>query len=180
MSFEFATRGEHVTIDPTARIIGAERISVGSHVRIDAHTVISAGSGGIAIGDHVHIAAHAFIAGAGRIEIHDFAGISGGARLYSSNDDYSGEYLTGPTIPGDLTNVHSAAVTVGRHVVVGAGAVILPGVTLGEGSAVGALSLVRDDVAPLTVVGGVPARPIGSRSRRMFELEAELRERERR
>jgi acetyltransferase-like isoleucine patch superfamily enzyme len=95
--------------------------------------------------------------------------------IYSSTDDYSGDTLTNPTVPDELTGVTSAPVTVGRHAIVGAGAVILPGVTIGTGTAVGALSLVRRDVADFTVVGGVPARILGERSRRLLELEQRLR-----
>lgn len=171
----FAAVGEDVTVDPTARILGADRIRIGSHVRIDAFAVLSAGEGGIVIGDHVHIGAHAFMAGAARIEIRDFAGISGRVHLYSSNDDYSGESLTGPTVPEALRGVRSAPVVVGRHVIVGAGSIVLPGVELGEGCAVGALSLVRRDVDPLTVVAGTPAKPVSRRSARMLDLERELR-----
>lgn len=45
---------------------------------------------------------------------------------------------------------------------IGAGAVILPGVTVGRGAVVGALSVVTQDVAPLTIVAGQPARPVGT------------------
>jgi dTDP-4-amino-4,6-dideoxy-D-glucose acyltransferase len=172
---DFAARGDDVFIDSGARLFGTERISIGSHVRIDAFAVISAGAGGIVIGDHVHIAAHVFMSGAGRIEIRDFAGLSGRVSVYSSNDDYSGETLTGPTVPDELRAVTSAPVVVGRHAIVGAGSVILPGVTIGTGAAVGAQSLVRRDVPDFTIVGGVPARVLGERSRRLLELEQRLR-----
>jgi acetyltransferase-like isoleucine patch superfamily enzyme len=171
----FAARGDDVRIDRDARLFGTERISIGSHVRIDAFAVISAGADGIVIGDYVHIAAHAFMSGAGRIEIADFAGLSGRVSIYSSSDDYSGATLTNPTVPEELTGVTSAPVTVGRHAIIGAGTVILPGVTIGTGAAVGAQSLVRRDVADFTIVGGVPARVLGERSRRLLELEQRLR-----
>jgi galactoside O-acetyltransferase len=174
-----AAVGDHVTVDRTARIIGAERLTIGSHVRIDAFVVISAGEGGIAIGDHVHIAAHVFLAGAARIEIEDFVGLSGRVSVYSSNDDYSGAALSNPTVPDRYRDVTSAPVHVGRHVLAGAGSVLLPGVTVGDGAAIGAMSLVRADVEPFTVVAGTPARRIGTRSRRLLELERRLQEDER-
>lgn len=55
-----------------------------------------------------------------------------------------------------------APVRIGRRVFVGARAVILPGVTIGDDAIVGAASLVRHDVAPGTVVGGNPARVLGT------------------
>jgi acetyltransferase-like isoleucine patch superfamily enzyme len=169
-----AAVGEDVAVDPTVRIFGAARLRIGSHVRIDAFTVLSAGAGGIEIGDHVHIGAHGFLAGAGAIALRDFSGLSGRVSVYSSTDDYSGEALTNPTVPEALTNVTSAPVEIGRHVIVGAGSVVLPGVTLAEGAAVGALSVVRRSVEPFTVVAGAPARAVGARSRRLLELEARV------
>lgn len=171
----FASFGRHVLIDRSVRLHGAERISVGSHVRIDAFGVISAGAGGIAIGDYVHIGAHTFIAGAGRIELRDFSGLSGRVSIYSSNDDYHGNALTNPTVPDAYRNVSSAPVTLEPHVIVGAGSVILPGVTLRRGAAVGALTLVRKDVAEFTIVSGQNAAVIGTRQRDLLESERKLR-----
>lgn len=172
-----AAVGDDVLIDADARIIGAQRVTVGSHVRIDAFAVISAGEGGIAIGDHVHLAAHVFMAGAARIELDDYCGISGRGSIYSSTDDFSGRSLTGPTVPDDLRRVDSRPVRVGRHVIVGAGTVILPGVTIHDGAAVGAQSLVRKDVPPFTIVAGNPPRTVRERDRNLLELEQLARER---
>jgi galactoside O-acetyltransferase len=169
-----ASYGTDVRIDAAARFYGADRIEIGSHTRIDAFCVLSAGEGGIRIGDHVHIAAHGFIAGAGRIELEDFANISGRVSIYSSNDDYSGATLTGPTVPDALKDVQVAPVRVGRHVIVGAGSVILPGTTLGEGAAVGALSIVKRDADPFTIVAGTDGRVIGTRKRDLLDLESRV------
>jgi acetyltransferase-like isoleucine patch superfamily enzyme len=173
----FGAVGDDVSVDATATFYGASRIAIGSHVRIDAGVVLSAGDGGILIGDHVHIAVRVFMTGAARIELGSFAGVSAGTAIFSSNDDYSGAWLTGPTIPDDLRNVTSAPVVLGEHVIVGAGSVILPGVTIGQGAAVGALTLVRKDVPPFTIVAGPRGEAIGERDRRLLELERELRER---
>jgi galactoside O-acetyltransferase len=169
-----ASIGTGVRIDEDARLIGARRIHIGSNVRIDAFALLSAGDGGIRIGDHVHVAAHCFVAGEAAIELDDFCGISCRVSVYSSTDDFSGESLTGPTVPAELRRVDSRPVRVGRHVIVGTGAVILPAVTIHDGSAVGALSLVRHDVAPGIVVAGMPAKPIGTRSAAVLALEKRL------
>lgn len=55
------------------------------------------------------------------------------------------------------------AVTLGNDVWIGHGAIVLPGVSIGDGAAIAAGAVVRRDVAPFTVVGGVPARPIRQR-----------------
>jgi phosphonate metabolism protein (transferase hexapeptide repeat family) len=54
-------------------------------------------------------------------------------------------------------------VTIGHDVWIGHGATILPGVSIGNGAVVGAGAVVSRDVAPYTIVGGVPARPIRER-----------------
>jgi galactoside O-acetyltransferase len=170
-AFGFARVGADVQIDRTARIYGAERLEIGDHVRIDAYSVISCGADGISIGNHVHVAAFAFLAGAARIELRDFANLSGRVSIYSSNDDYSGNALMGPTVPDELRNVTNAPVVLGRHAIVGAGSVVLPGVEIGDGAAVGALTLVRRDVEPFTTVVGTDGRVLGERSTRVLELE---------
>jgi acetyltransferase-like isoleucine patch superfamily enzyme len=55
-------------------------------------------------------------------------------------------------------NSHKGSITIASDAWIGTGAVILPNVTIGEGAVVGANSVVTRDVAPYTVVGGVPAR----------------------
>lgn len=55
------------------------------------------------------------------------------------------------------------AVTIGDHVWIGYRAIVLPGVTIGEGAVVAAGAVVTRDVAPYTIVGGNPAREIGTR-----------------
>ena len=93
--------------------------------------------------------------GAARIELDDFVGLSQGVRLLSSTDDFNCAHMTGPTIPGRFKAIQSAPLRIGRHVVVGAGSVILPGCSIGEGTTVGALSLVNRPLDPWMIyVGG--------------------------
>jgi dTDP-4-amino-4,6-dideoxy-D-glucose acyltransferase len=167
--------GKDVSVDATAIFYGADRISLGSHVRIDAGAVLSAGDGGIVVGNHVHISVRVFMTGAGTIELRSFAGVSAGTAIFSSNDDYRGGWLTGPTVPDDLRNVTSAPVVIEEHAIVGAGCVILPGVTIGKGAAVGALTCVRKDVPPFAIVAGSRGEVIGERDRKLLELERKLR-----
>ena len=65
----------------------------------------------------------------------------------------------------ELSFAHKGApITVGDHVWIGASAIILAGVTIGDRSVVAAGSVVTEDVAPDTLVGGVPAKKIKERS----------------
>ena len=98
--------GDDVNVDATATFYGASRIALGSHIRIDAGVVLSAGDGGIHVGDHVHIAVRVFMTGAAKIELRNFAGVSAGTAIFSSNDDCSGAWLTGPGHPGRPAQRH--------------------------------------------------------------------------
>jgi dTDP-4-amino-4,6-dideoxy-D-glucose acyltransferase len=173
----FRHLGTDVKISERASLYGVSRISVGDESRIDDFCVISAGEGGITIGRHVHIATHCILVGQGRIALEDFSGLSSRCAIYSSTDDYSGKALTNPTVPEDLRDVTHAPVVLGRHALVGSGTTILPGVTLGEGAAVWAMSLVRGDCEPFQSYFGVPAKRMTQRSRKLLELERQLEER---
>lgn len=167
----FKYLGENVQISSMASIYGASRISIGSYCRIDDFCVLSAGTGGICLGRNVHIAAMCTLIGRGRIELKEFSGISSRVSIYSSNDDYSGNFLTGPTVPNTYTNIDHRDTVLNRHVIIGSGTVILPGVNIGEGTAVGALSLVAKDLKPFSIYAGVPIKWIKSRNRRLLDLE---------
>jgi acetyltransferase-like isoleucine patch superfamily enzyme len=163
--------GKNVQISDRASFYGTPRIRLGNNVRIDDFCVLSAGVGGIDIGQYVHIAVYSSLIGAGRIALSDFCNISSRVSIYSSNDDYSGAAMTNPTVPPEYTSVTHADVFLGKHVIVGSGAVILPGVTLAEGVAVGALSLVNRDCEAFGIYAGNPARLVKQRKRDLLELE---------
>lgn len=170
----FAEVGDPVFISDKASFYGCSRIRLGHHVRIDDFAVLSAGEGGITIGNYIHIAVYSSLIGAGAIRIEDFANISSRVSVYSSSDDYSGETMTNPMVPDAYKAVQHAPVLIGRHVIIGAGTVILPGVTLQEGAAVGALSLVNQDCAAFGIYAGVPAVWRKARSKQLLALEASL------
>lgn len=167
--------GEGVRISDKASIHNAPAIRLGSHVRIDDFCILSAGAGGITFGDHIHLAAYSSIIGAGAVTIEDFANISSRVSIYSSSDDYSGATMTNPTVPDAFKAVDHRPVTIGRHAIVGAGSVVLPGCDLGEGAAVGALSLVNRPCEPFTIYAGAPARAVRARSRELLDVEARFR-----
>jgi acetyltransferase-like isoleucine patch superfamily enzyme len=150
-------------ISQKASLYGDVRVHPSS--RIDDFAVLS---GTIIIGRCVHIACHCSLIG--EIELGDFSGLSGGVRIYSRSDDYSGEWMTNPCVPSHLTRVDARPVRIGRHAIVGANAVILPGVTVGEGAAIGSGAMITRDVPSWAVAVG-RNKVIGERSRRVLDLE---------
>jgi dTDP-4-amino-4,6-dideoxy-D-glucose acyltransferase len=163
--------GVGVRISRRAALHNPGNIRVGDYSRIDDFCVLSAGEGGIEIGRNVHVAVYASLIGKGKITLADFVGLSSRVAIYASNDDYSGAFLTGPTVPPAYSNITSGPVTLERHVIVGSGAVIMPNVTIGLGAAVGALSMVRADCEPFGIYVGVPARKVRERRRDLLALE---------
>ena len=171
MDFGFAALGNDVRISRKCSLYGAENMRFGDHVRIDDFCILS---GRIEIGSYVHVAAYCGLFGNAGIFLGDFSGLSSRVSIYSESEDYSGASLTNPTIPAEYRKITSRAVHIGRHALVGSGAVILPGVRLGEGVSVGALSLVTKTLDAWTIYSGIPARRLRARKQDVLALEAEF------
>lgn len=170
----FASIGSNVQLSDKASYYNCKNIRLGCNIRIDDFCVLSAGVGGIDIGNYIHIAVYSSLIGAGNITLADFSNISSRVAIYSSNDDYSGAAMTNPTVPAEFTKVQHADVTIGKHVIIGAGSIILPGVTLEEGVAVGALSLVKKDCKAFGIYMGSPEKRIGERKQDLLVLERQF------
>jgi len=107
----------------------------------------------VRVGGHCVILRDVLLDGRMGIEIGDNVNISEGVLIFSLHHDMSSPEFA----------PEGALVMISDHVFIGARAVILPGVTIGRGAVVAAGAVVTKDVAPLSIVGGVPAREIGSR-----------------
>lgn len=167
----FASVGRNVRISARASFHGPNRIVLGDNVRIDDFCVLSAGARGITIGRNVHVAVYSSLIGAGHIELDDFCNLSSRVSIYSSNDDYSGATMSNPTVPEEFKSVQHANVFVGKHVIIGSGSVVLPGVVLEAGVVVGALSLVKTRCETFGIYAGTPAKRVGERRRDLLEVE---------
>lgn len=170
----FLRVGKNCLLSDKASYYNCKNIKIGNNVRIDDFCVLSAGIGGIEIGSYIHIAVYSSLIGAGKIVLNDFCNISSKVAIYSSNDDYSGEFMTNPMVPSQYTNVTSLDIMFEKHVIVGSGSVILPGVTLGEGVAIGALSLVNKNCSDFGIYIGIPVKRIKERERGLLNLEEKL------
>lgn len=162
--------GTEVLIAKDATVIGLENISIGNRVRIDSYTNLIVPTGELVLGSNIHIGSNCYVGATGGVRFNDFSAISQGVRIYSATDDFSGRFLTNSTIPTGYTNLIKGEVILSEHVVVGSGSTILPNCFLGEGCAVGAMSLVGKDLDPWSIYLGAPARKIGERSKEMIKL----------
>ncbi|MCP5162588.1 MAG: acyltransferase [Hahellaceae bacterium] len=171
LSLGFKALGKNVRISAKASIYNPEQIEIGDHSRIDDFCVIS---GRVSIGRNVHIAIFCNVAGGSEgIRFDDFSGLAYGCHVFSQSDDYSGRTLTNPTVPTQFKNEKKAAISIGRHCIVGTSSLIFPGVSLAEGTAVGAMSMVVKSTEPWKIYSGVPARILKDRSKDLLNLEEE-------
>jgi acetyltransferase-like isoleucine patch superfamily enzyme len=151
----------------------AAKVNVGANVRVRRPWCVS-------IGERVEIEHNVFLKVVGddaRLVLGDYTFLGTGTELDVLQSVTIGAHtLIAPNVfitdhahnfdPGkrlDEQGSTSAPVTIGSDVWIGTRAVILAGVTIGDGAVVGAGAVVTADVAPGTVVGGVPARVIGAR-----------------
>ncbi len=177
--FDYSTLrkcGKNVRIAPTVFFRNPQLVSIGNHVAIDGFCHFTTA---LEIGDYVHIAAFCSIIGGGdaKCTIKDFSGLATGCRLVCASDDFLGSGLTGPTVPPKYrAKIQYGPITVEKFCIIGTNVVVHPGVTIGEGSAVGSCSLITRDLEPWHVYTGIPAKARAPRKKeRMLELEAQLR-----
>lgn len=169
----FKFLGDNVLVSQKASIYGADRMIIGNNVRIDDFCILS---GSIELGNYTHIGAYSALFGGNKgIQMMDFSGLSSKCVIYAETDDYTGSTLTNPTIPDKYRNVSGGKVILEKHVIIGTGTSIMPGVVLGEGAAVGSMSLVNHSVAGWGIYAGCPCRKIKERSKQLLEIEKEFR-----
>lgn len=161
--------GKDVKISRRAVFYSPQNIEIGNHVRIDDFAFLSGGCG-ICIGNYVHIAAYSALYGKFGIEIGDYVNISSRVSIYSTSDDYSGEVMTGPLVKQEYIHDIGKKIIIDNHVIIGTGSVLLPGAVLREGVAVGAMSLVKEELKSFGIYGGVPVKYLKPRMTKMLEM----------
>lgn len=168
----FKSIGDNVLISKKCSIYSAKDITIGDNVRIDDFCILS---GKIVLGNYIHIAAYCGLYGGSEgIEMKDFSGLSSRCVIYALSDDYSGEAMTNPMVSNEYRNVVSKKVSIEKHVVVGTNSTVLPGVTIGEGSSIGACSLITRNCEEWGIYVGIPAKKIKNRSKKILELEKKM------
>lgn len=167
-SFGFKSIGENVLLSKKASVYSPERISLGDNARIDDFCILS---GTITIGKYVHIAAACLLYGGEEgIVFEDFSGASSRCAVYAISDDFSGKSMANPTIPEQLRSVIHGRVIVRKYALIGTGCTLLPGSIVGEGSAVGAMSLVRSSLDEWGLYAGIPCRRIKDREKCILKI----------
>lgn len=107
----------------------------------------------ISIGEDTSVGDRCFLDGRAKLVIGSHTSIASQVMMFNSQHDINDEWFS----PVD------APVHIGSYVFIGPRAIILPGVSIGEGAVVAAGAVVTKDVPPRAIVGGVPAVQIGER-----------------
>lgn len=152
---------ESTIIEPLAVIFIGERgrLNLGEMNTIYPGATIRIDQGWMETGREVSFGSgcHIYEPRAG-LSIGDHSMIGGGVLICGVNHGYAER-----GVPMRQQPVEAAPIVIGQDVWIGMGAIILPGVTLGDGSIVGAGAVVTSDVPPGAVVSGVPARFVKDR-----------------
>lgn len=168
----FKSVGKNALISRKASFYSSEKISLGNHVRVDDFCILS---GNITIGSYIHVAAYsALYGGDAGILIDDFANLSSRITIYAVSDDYSGATMTNPMVPDEYKQLIHGQVHIHRHVIIGSGSIVLPGVDIGEGCSIGSLSLIKNDLPEWEICAGIPARGLRPREKTLLQLEKEF------
>lgn len=155
--------GEDVRVSDMAYISRPELVEVGSHIAIDMWTYISTQ---LILGDYIHIAPHVSIIGGAPASLimEDFTNIGSGSKIVCASDDFT-QGLISPVVPIEYRTVINKPIVFKRFATLGVNCTVLPGVTLAEGTIVGANSVVTKDTEPWMIYAGCPAKPIKPRER---------------
>lgn len=171
LRMNFKSLGAEVLISDKASIYSPSTISIGNNVRIDDFCLLS---GEISLGSFIHIAAYTALYGKFGIVMEDYTGLSPRCTLFSASDDFGGNFLISPMAPEKFTHVTGGQIVLKKFCQVGANTVILPAVTLNEGVAVGAMSLVKKDLEAWSIYAGSPLRYIKKRERGLLDFYGQL------
>lgn len=167
--------GRSVTLEDDVRIdaLSLDGVCLGSNVSISKFTVIEVTGVvsdlgvGFVIGDNSNLGDYSFVGAAGGVRIGQNVLI--GQRVSFHSEDHVFDRVD---VPIKAQGVRRRGIVVEDDCWLGAGVIVLDGVTIGQGSVVAAGSVVTHDVSPWSVVGGAPARLIRRRILEPEEAEA--------
>ncbi len=142
-------------------IIDGDKVSLADNVTLYGGVALYANGpqAGVSIGAETHLGQQSMVFGEGGVTIGSGCAIAARVLIYSSTNRMDID----PRARIIDQGARLAPVAIGDDVWIGAAAVILPGVTIGSHAVIAAGAVVRQDVEPWKVVGGVPARVIKDR-----------------
>jgi acetyltransferase-like isoleucine patch superfamily enzyme len=155
----FSSLGKNVVFEKGVMVFNPQNISIGENVYLGHYTILKGyHKNKLAIGNNVWIGQACFLHSAGGIQIGDAVGIGPGVKILTSS-----HVLEEGKKPILNSKIKFAPVIIENGSDIGVGAIILPGVRIGEGAQIGAGAVVAKDVPAYSVAVGVPAKVIRKR-----------------
>jgi len=155
--YELRQRFPNAHIDSSVRVVSPARLRLGERVRLQQGVFLhcggfawSEGRGSITIGDDSILSPNCVLYGAGELTIGARLDCGPGVMIFSSRTAFEGA-------DGSSSHVLQP-VRIGNGVVIFAGCIIGPGVSIGDQAVIGAGSVVLNDVPARTLSAGVPAK----------------------
>ncbi len=156
---DFAKIGKGVILEKGVLIFHPENIAVGGDVYVGHNAIIKGYyKNKIRIGTGTWIGQQCFLHGAGGLTIGKNVGIGPAVKIITSS--HKADSRKKPVLH---TSIEFKKVVIEDDCDIGVGAIILPGVTIGEGAIIGAGSIVTKDIPPYSIAVGNPARVIKTR-----------------
>ena len=177
--------GDYTIIDPGVEFVIREKkgdgrgIFIGSGCHIYPRNRFVLGdlsinkNADLSIGNHVFINAGGYISGEGGLEIEDYVLIGPNVNILSAGHEY-----TDPLIPIQNQPLTYGKIHIGKDAWIGAGSIVLSGITIGAGAVIGAGTVVNRDVPPNAVVVGNPCKIIRYRGQPERENQKEFSKKE--
>jgi len=161
-SLGFSSIGMNCLISKKASFYGIKNMRLGDYVRIDDYCILT---GSITLNNYIHISAYSALYGSYGIFMDDYSGMSPRSTIFSSSDDFTGGYLVGPMVEANLTKIIKGKVILNKYVQLGAGSIVLPNVSIGEGSVTGCFTMVKKNLDDWGIYVGTPARFLKKRGK---------------
>ena len=148
-------RGKHSKIYYSVRMDTPpyRKFSLGDYSVVESYSCINNAVGDVMIGSHTRVGLHNTVIGP--VTIGDHVNLAQGITITALNHNFADKSQR-----IDQQGISTDAVTIGNDIWIGANAVVLPGVTIGDHSVVAAGAVVTKDVPPHSLVAGVPAKII--------------------
>lgn len=148
--------GNNVVIEDGVRIFHPENIEIGDNVYIGHDTILKGYYKSILkISSNTWIGQQCFIHGAGGVTIGSEVGIGPGVKIHAAKHQVFNEENSIL-----FSNLEFFPIIISDNCNIGIGAVILPGVTIGNGSKIGANAVVNKNIPENSIAVGIPARVI--------------------
>ena len=159
--------GEDVRLYPLCKIAKPEMVELDDNCQIFDFVFIYGGDS-VKIGKYSTITWQTVIEGFGSCEIGDRVLLGPGTKILMSVNKHNGLRMV-DHLPEGQTELMNDKIIIGNDVSLGAGCVVMPGVTIGEGAVIGSNSVVKHDLEPWGIYVGSPCRKVGERQKPNFD-----------